>query len=136
MDFLQKILYRIELLLPRLAAFFSRENHLYKDRFAHLPELTPLLTDKLDGTHLLLGESIYNHVLAVSPADIPNVLLVGRTGCGKSSHIISQLLTWPGSAIVTDIKGELYKKTAGLQENNRRGVCDRHPRVWQPIRSA
>ena len=119
MALLQNILYRLALFVDRLVALFSHEKHLYRDRFAHRHELKPLLTDKLDGTHLLLGESIFNHVLAVSPTetekDLANLLIIGRTGCGKSAHLISQLLTWPHSAIVNDIKGELYKKTAGYR---------------------
>jgi len=87
---LQNILYRIALVVSRVVAFFSQKNQLYKDRFATLPEMKPLLTDKLDGTHLLLGESVYNHVLAVSPTEtqreLANLLLVGRIGCGKSAH--------------------------------------------------
>ena len=34
---------------------------------------------------------------------------------GKSLLAISQLLTWPHSVIVNDVKGELYEATAGYR---------------------
>ena len=34
---------------------------------------------------------------------------------GKSLLAISQLLTWPHSVIVNDVKGELYAATAGYR---------------------
>jgi type IV secretion system protein VirD4 len=43
------------------------------------------------------------------------MLICGPTGSGKSQHITSQLLTWPHSAVVYDIKGELHRLTAGFR---------------------
>jgi type IV secretion system protein VirD4 len=43
------------------------------------------------------------------------MLICGPTGSGKSQHITSQLLTWPHSAVVYDIKGELHRLTAGYR---------------------
>jgi len=46
-----------------------------------------------------------------------NTLLVAPPGGGKGvGVVIPTLLTWPGSAIVLDIKGENYEKTAARRE--------------------
>ena len=103
-----------------MAKFFSSEKHLHNARFALLHELKNILSDKLDGTNLLLGESIFNHVLKAQPTEtqkeLANLLLVGRTRSGKGLHIESELLSWPHPAIVNDIKGELHQRTAGYRE--------------------
>lgn len=57
-------------------------------------------------------------LLALSPgyggrSELGNMALFGMTRSGKSLHLMAQLATWGGSAVVLDIKGELYRKTAG-----------------------
>jgi type IV secretion system protein VirD4 len=48
-----------------------------------------------------------------------SLLSFGPAGSGKSSgQIMPNLLCWPGSAVVIDIKGELYEKTAGWRQAN------------------
>ena len=43
-------------------------------------------------------------------------LVVGASRSGKGvGHVIPTLLTWPGSALVYDIKGELWDTTAGFR---------------------
>ncbi len=42
-----------------------------------------------------------------------HTLLVVPTGLGKGLWATTQLLTWAGSAIVNDLKGDLYRETAG-----------------------
>lgn len=43
-------------------------------------------------------------------------LVVGASRSGKGvGHVIPTLLTWPGSALVYDIKGELWEATAGFR---------------------
>jgi type IV secretion system protein VirD4 len=70
--------------------------------------------------HLLLGEASFHHVFRIAPtaerSELGNLLILGRTRCGKGLHIESQLLSWPSSAIVNDIKGELHHRTAGFRE--------------------
>ena len=45
-----------------------------------------------------------------------HTLVIGGSGEGKSAcHVIPTLLTWQGSAVVIDIKGELYNKTAAYR---------------------
>ena len=112
-------LVQYNLLSSRIATFFSHEKHLHTASFAKPHEVKHLLSPTVDGTHLLLGESMYHHVLRVQTTDerqeLGNLLACGPTGCGKSMFLISQLLTWTHSAIVNDIKGELFAKTAGYR---------------------
>jgi type IV secretion system protein VirD4 len=49
-----------------------------------------------------------------------NILIEGPTGGGKGLLAVSQLLTWQGSAVVFDLKGDLYEQTAGY----RKGIGD------------
>jgi type IV secretion system protein VirD4 len=69
---------------------------------------------------LHLGEAQYNHVLKVSRTkarrELGNVLVVAPTRGGKGLLAESQLLTWQGSVIVNDIKGELFHDTAGYRK--------------------
>jgi type IV secretion system protein VirD4 len=114
-------LLQTQLLKSRIASLFPSENKLHPGRYAYPHELSPLLAATLDGAHLLLAEYFHHHILRVKPTPkrpkLGNALLCGPTGSGKSQHITSQLLTWPASAsaIVYDIKGELYRLTAGYR---------------------
>jgi type IV secretion system protein VirD4 len=69
---------------------------------------------------LLLGVSSFNHVLSVRATpkrrELGNVLVTALTRGGKGLLAISQLLTWPHSVVVVDIKGELYEATAGYRK--------------------
>jgi type IV secretory pathway TraG/TraD family ATPase VirD4 len=46
-----------------------------------------------------------------------NVLVVAPTRGGKGLLATSQLLTWPHSVIVNDIKGDLFTQTAGYRSS-------------------
>jgi hypothetical protein len=111
---------KFQLLTSRLSASWSQEKHLRNDRFALPHELSPILSPTLDGINLLLGEASYNHVLKVSRTkahrELGNVLVVAPTRGGKGLLAESQLLTWQGSVIVNDIKGELFNDTAGYRK--------------------
>jgi hypothetical protein len=100
--------------------FLSTVNHLYTARFALPPELKKISSNKLDGRHILIGESIFNHVLVVSPTEtrkeLGNILFDGITRSGKGLAIEANLLNWQYSAIVNDIKKELWIRTAGFRE--------------------
>lgn len=48
-----------------------------------------------------------------------SLITFGGPGAGKSqAHVATNLLRFPGSAIVLDIKGELWKSTAGYREKH------------------
>jgi type IV secretion system protein VirD4 len=94
---------------------------LYADRFARPHEVNPLVSHNWhDETGLLVGVSAFNQVLSVRSTpkrrELGNVLVDALTRGGKGLLAISQLLTWPHSVVVLDIKGELYDATAAYRK--------------------
>ena len=77
-----------------------------------------LLATQPMGDGLLLGVG-HSHFLIVRPqktrSELGNLLVVGPTRSGKGLLATSQLLTWQGSVVVNDIKGELFTQTAGYR---------------------
>ena len=68
------------------------------------------------------------HLLTVAPT---------RSGKGRG-QIIPNLLWWPGSSVVLDLKGENYERTAGWREKNGHRVIRFEPfnqdsATWNPI---
>jgi type IV secretion system protein VirD4 len=118
-DFLKQFLFAVVVLFNRIRSFFQQSQDLHTARFAILPELVELLTNKFDETGLLLGVSHFNHMLRIQPSktrrELGNMLVVAPTRGGKGLLATSQLLTWPHSIIVNDIKGELFTQTAGYR---------------------
>jgi type IV secretory pathway TraG/TraD family ATPase VirD4 len=118
-DFLRHFFVGVVVLFNRIRSFFQNTHNLHHARFAALHELTDLLTDRVDETSLLLGVSRFNTLLRVRPTEtrreLGNVLVVAPTRGGKGLLATSQLLTWPHSVVVNDIKGELYAQTAGYR---------------------
>src|SRR5918999_5475599 len=116
---MQRLLYHIQAIFSRLTEFFSKEKHLHNARFARLDELSSLHSPSLDEMSLLLGVSRFNQILRVCPTEtrreLGNMLVVAPTRGGKGVLATSQLLTWPHSVIVNDIKGELFTQTAGYR---------------------
>jgi type IV secretory pathway TraG/TraD family ATPase VirD4 len=45
--------------------------------------------------------------------ELGNIIKLGTTRCGKSSAELCQIVDWEGSAIIFDIKREIYPKVAG-----------------------
>jgi type IV secretion system protein VirD4 len=117
--FLTRFLFHVVVLFSRIRSFFRQAHTLHHARFATLHELIALLTDTFDETSLLLGVSHFNHMLRVQPTktrrELGNVLVVAPTRGGKGLLATSQLLSWPHSVIVNDIKGELFAQTAGYR---------------------
>jgi type IV secretion system protein VirD4 len=104
-----------------LTSFFAHNPHLHTSRFARLHEHAPLLipTPEQVKTGLLFGISHLNQTACVRPTanrrELGNMLVCAPPRMGKSLLAISQLLTWPHSVIVNDVKGELYAATAGYR---------------------
>src|SRR5262249_40456541 len=59
------------------------------------------------------------HILRVAPSaerrELGNLLIFAPTPAGKGLHAKSQILTFPHSLLINDIKGELYQQTAGYR---------------------
>jgi hypothetical protein len=90
---------------------------LHPAHFANPHEVDPLLTSTWHNeAGLLLGVSPFNQAYSVRSTkerrELGNVLVDAPTRGGKGLLAISQLLTWPHSSVVLDIKGELYEQTA------------------------
>jgi type IV secretion system protein VirD4 len=112
---------RVASTLSRINAFLPKPPQLYSDRFAHPHEVNPLVSHNWQQeAGLLIGVSSFNHVLSVRATpkrrELGNVLVTALTRGGKGLLAISQLLTWPHSVVVVDIKGELYEATAGYRK--------------------
>jgi type IV secretion system protein VirD4 len=106
--------------LSRVNALLPKSPQLYSDRFARPHELDPLVhPDWEREAGLLVGVSSFNQVLSVrrtpNRRELGNILVDALTRGGKGLLAISQLLTWPHSVVVLDIKGELYDATAGYR---------------------
>src|SRR4029453_12549004 len=112
---------RVSSTLSRIKALLPKQPQLYSDRFAHPHEVDPLVSQNWEKeAGLIVGVSSFNHVLSVRATpkrrELGNVLVDALTRGGKGLLAISQLLTWPHSVVVMDIKGELYEATAGYRE--------------------
>jgi type IV secretory pathway TraG/TraD family ATPase VirD4 len=118
-SFLKHFLFGLVVFCNWIRSFFQHSESLHTARFAQLHELIELLTERFDETSLLLGLSRFNKLLRVRPTEtrreLGNVLVVAPTRGGKGLLATSQLLTWPHSVIVNDIKGDLFTQTAGYQ---------------------
>jgi type IV secretion system protein VirD4 len=107
--------------LSWLSAQLPKQPQLYSDRFADPHEVDPLVSPNWQSdAGLLIGVSAFNHVLSVrrraKRRELGNVLVDALTRGGKGLLAISQLLTWPHSVVVLDIKGELFEATAGYRK--------------------
>jgi type IV secretion system protein VirD4 len=117
------------LMASRVDSFFSHKKYLHNARFAALHELENLLSHSLDETEtsLLLGANYLNQVVRVRPTktrrELGNMLVVAPTRGGKGLLAVSQLLTWPHSVIVNDIKGDLFAQTAGYRSTLGKVFC-------------
>src|ERR671933_2086252 len=122
---LKRFFYALAVFMSRAHAsrvwkvLFPRPEALHKDRFALTHEVSDLATDHLPTRSLLLGVNQYSRILHVQATperrELGNILIEAPTGGGKGLLAVCQLLTWGSSAIVFDIKGDLYKQTAGYR---------------------
>ena len=114
----QRFFLSLSMVVNRIAAFFTHQNSLHRARFARIDEMSHLLATQPVGDGLLLGVG-HSHFLMVRPqktrSELGNLLIVGPTRSGKGLLATSQLLSWQGSVVVNDIKGELFTQTAGYR---------------------
>jgi type IV secretory pathway TraG/TraD family ATPase VirD4 len=83
-----------------------------------------------EGRHPGEGVSLgvhYGELVGVAPGfegrrEMGHFLVCGLSRSGKSLHLITNLLVWQGSAVALDIKGELYRLTAGVRREMGDGV--------------
>jgi type IV secretion system protein VirD4 len=118
------LLLSARLLEPNLTAFgtthWQTKADMKKNRFFANP-----------ATGFLLGkagkpESKSQHIVSAS---FPHCLLVAPTGAGKTvGFVIPNLLTYLGSAVVLDVKGECFEKTARFREGMGHAVYRFGPR--------
>ena len=93
----------------------------YDAHFATPRELRPLMDNPMQGNGVMIGYA-YRELLTVRPgtagkSEIGHFMWVGPNRSGKGLSITSNLLQWEGSAIVTDIKGEIFEATAAYRRD-------------------
>ncbi len=116
---IQRVWLFLSMSVHRIIALFSSDNRLHRARFANPYELRQLLHQTPVPDGLLLGTRKTRHVVCVRPTktrrELGNLLIVAPTRGGKGLLATSQLLSWQHSAIVNDIKGDLFTQTAGYR---------------------
>jgi type IV secretion system protein VirD4 len=116
----KRFFYPLAVILSWWSAHFAKSDALYKDRFANDHETADLSTDSLPTDSLLLGINHFSRIVHVKATatrpHLGNILIEAPTGGGKGLLAVSQLLTWQGSAVVFDLKGDLYDQTAGYRK--------------------
>jgi type IV secretion system protein VirD4 len=116
---MSRILDNVNIFLSRLGSLRGHSQELYHARFALPHELQGLISHTLDETALLVSTTHLGGIYRVTPTrerrELGNMLVCAPPRSGKSILAMSQLLTWPHSVVVVDIKGELYQNTAGYR---------------------
>ena len=119
-----RIMKGISLGISWLDAFFDTSKKLFPARLAYKHELNDLEVTRFNGNHLHIGEGEYGQVYAVKPTkespELGNSIKLGTTRYGKSTAELCQIVDWKGSAIIFDIKREIYPKVAGHLETRGR----------------
>jgi type IV secretion system protein VirD4 len=117
---IKRFFYRLAVFLSWWSTHFAKSDALYKARFASDHEVADLTTDSLPTESLLIGMNHFSRILHVRATpqrrELGNILIEAPTGGGKGLLAVSQLLAWEGSAVVFDIKGDLYQQTAGYRK--------------------
>jgi type IV secretion system protein VirD4 len=111
---------KLNIMFSRLTSLRGGSGQLHHARFALAHELKPLMTHALDEEALLLGRTHLGGIYRVTPTPLRRELghcqVIAPTGGGKGLLAVSQILTWPESLIIFDIKGDLYGQTAGYRQ--------------------
>jgi type IV secretory pathway TraG/TraD family ATPase VirD4 len=115
------ILDNINIIVNHLASLRTNAGELHHARFARAHELKALTTHTLDEEALLLGRTNFGGIYRVRKTpkrrELGHLLVVAPPRSGKSILAVGQILSWPAGAslIIVDIKGELYRQTAGYR---------------------
>ncbi|MBV9482091.1 MAG: type IV secretory system conjugative DNA transfer family protein [Acidobacteria bacterium] len=117
---LKRLLTTLAIQASKLTHLVSPKHDLHGADFSRFDQLSSLLGSITDpGERLLIGQTTRHETLAVSKTpkrpELGNMLVVARTGGGKGLLAIPQLLTYPHSVIVNDIKGDLADATSGYR---------------------
>jgi type IV secretion system protein VirD4 len=106
--------------LSRSALFRGAEAGLHSAHLAYPYQLSPFVSPQLtNGAHLLLG--VWQKKLPLRVLQTPerrelgNMAVIARTRGGKGLLAKAQILSWSGSIIINDIKGDLFDDTAGYR---------------------
>jgi type IV secretion system protein VirD4 len=116
----KQVLTNLNIFTSKINHTFSTKHELHNAGFARFDQLKPLFHSITDfHEQLLLGQTGYHQLLSVTKTpkrpELGNMLVFGRTGGGKGLLAIPQLLTYPESVIVNDLKGELRRHTSGYR---------------------
>ena len=90
------------------------------------------------GTGFILGKlgSPKSRARYITSKVFPHALIVAPTGRGKTSgFVIPNLLTWQGSAVTLDVKGECFEATARLRAARGDKVYRFAPTDWEGKRT-
>jgi type IV secretion system protein VirD4 len=116
---LSRLFYSLSLFVHWLTGSLTPKPGLHTARFARPTELSRLAKTNPESPSLILGTGHFGQLLRVSPtparSELGNLLVVAPIRGGKGLLATAQLLTWPHSVVVNDIKGELYEQTAGYR---------------------
>ena len=82
------------------------------------PERRPTLRGEREG-------AVDKRLMVVTPGygkrrELPSLAVLGTSRSGKSLQLTAQIMRWQGSGVYLDIKGELYRRTAGLKARKSR----------------
>jgi type IV secretory pathway TraG/TraD family ATPase VirD4 len=107
----------VSLVISWITVFLNTSHKLYPGRLAYKHELINHEITGFTGKYLHIGEGEYGQVYGVKPTkkrrELGNIMKLGTTRCGKSTAELCQIVDWDGSAIIFDIKREIYPKVAG-----------------------
>ena len=116
---MKRFLENFTIVMSRLSTLTASSGGLHHARFALPHELASITSHTLDEEALLLGRTHLGGIYRVKGTqrrpELGNMLVCAPPRSGKSTLAISQLLSWPHSAVIVDIKGELYQNTAGYR---------------------
>jgi type IV secretion system protein VirD4 len=102
-----------------LKVFKVPTQQLHHAQFATHKDSAPLVTPSPPSDGLLVCQDHRPLFLSVrsrpTKSELGNILVTGKTRSGKGLLATAQLLSWRGSVVVNDIKGDLYTATAGYR---------------------